>query len=191
MDILKGRKLILASASPRRKELLEKLDLPFVVRPVDTDEFYPESLPAKDVAGFLARHKAQTVRQRLREGEIMITADTVVVLGNQILGKPENHAHAVAILNHLSGKQHRVYTGICLTSTEKQICFTEVSTVHFRHMEGEEIEYYINRYKPFDKAGGYGIQEWIGDVAIDRIEGSYNNIVGLPSHKLYEALKAF
>jgi septum formation protein len=191
MAILVGKKLILASASPRRKELLKGLDIPFETRVYDVEENYPKNLNPHQIPGFLARLKAEAFRNKLVENEVAITSDTIVVLNDNLLVKPKDKAEAYDMIRKLSEKMHQVYTAVCVTSTEKQVCFTDESKVYFKKLDKEEIEYYIERYHPYDKAGGYGIQDWIGYIAIDKIEGSYYTIMGLPTHKLYDVLKEF
>jgi len=191
MDILDGRKLILASASPRRHQLLKELHLPFETRLRPIEEHYPENLPVMDVAEYLAKLKSTAFYYDLKEDEIIITSDTIVLLGNQIMGKPNNRQEAIEMLKKLSGKPHLVLTAVCLSSKNKQLCFTEKTKVFFKPLTQAEILFYIDTYKPFDKAGAYGIQEWIGSIGIEKIEGSYYTVVGLPVARLYEELKMF
>ncbi len=185
-------RLVLASNSPRRKELLTGIDVEYEVRTLpDIDESYPETLPHEEVAAFLARKKAAAYLPALKEDELLITADTIVLLDGTILGKPSDRDDAALMLRTLAGKQHRVITGVCLTTSRKQESFSDTATVTFGPLSEEEIDYYVTRYDPLDKAGAYGVQEWIGYVAVEKIEGSYFNVMGLPIHKVYHALKQF
>ncbi len=185
---LKKKKLILASKSPRRQELLRGLGLDFEIRLKDTDEDYPNELPCHEVAVFLAKKKALAFQNEVEEHEIVITSDTVVVLDNKILGKPEDAKDATRMLKALSGKKHMVYTGLAFLSKDKVVAMQDETEVCFRELGLEEIDYYIKNFKPFDKAGAYGIQEWIGQVGIERIKGSYFTVVGFPIHLVYEVL---
>jgi septum formation protein len=186
------RRIVLASNSPRRKELLAGIDVAYEVRTLpDIDESYPESLPHEEVAEFLARKKADAYLHTLKADELLITADTIVLLDGTILGKPADKNEAFRMLRVLAGKQHRVITGVCLTTHVKQQSFSDTATVTFGALSDEEISYYVSRYDPLDKAGAYGVQEWIGYVAVEKIEGSYFNVMGLPIHKVYRALKQF
>lgn len=185
-------KVLLASNSPRRKELLQGIDIDFEIKVLpDIDESYPASLPVEEVAEFIAEKKASSYTNNLKEDELLITADTVVILDGAIFGKPNNKEEANAMLNALSGKAHRVISGVCLATLEKQVSFSVTSEVLFSELSNEEIEYYINRYSPFDKAGSYGIQEWIGYIGVEHLSGSYFNIMGLPIQRLYRELKNF
>jgi septum formation protein len=179
--------LILASKSPRRQELLSLLGLEFRVVLKEVDESYPEHLIPEEVAVYIAAKKAKAFDEDIT-GEGVITADTLVVIAGQILGKPNDAAHAFEILSQLSGRKHEVITGVCLLKDHKFHSFYEKSEVHFRHLTPEQIQYYIATGQPMDKAGAYGIQEWIGLVGIEKIVGSYTNVVGLPTHRLYEEL---
>lgn len=182
-----SRPLLLASNSPRRKELLAGLGLSFEVRVKEVDESFPETLKRAEVAEFLASHKANAYIQELQE-EVLITADTIVCLGDQILNKPSTYKEAFQMLSSLSGTYHDVITGVCISTKEIKKVFHDSTRVYFKHLSDSEIDYYITNYRPFDKAGAYGIQEWIGMIAIERIEGSYFNVVGLPVQKLYRNL---
>ena len=185
-------KVLLASNSPRRKELLQGIDIDFEIKVLpDIDESYPASLPVEGVAEFIAEKKASSYTNNLKEDELLITADTVVILDGAIFGKPNNKEEANAMLTALSGKAHRVISGVCLATLEKQISFSVTSEVLFSELSSEEIEYYIDRYSPFDKAGSYGIQEWIGYIGVEHLSGSYFNIMGLPIQRLYRELKNF
>lgn len=185
------KKYILASNSPRRKELLTNLGLPFISRVKEIDEKYPPELSKAEVAEFLAAHKASAYRDELQPEEVIITADTIVCLDDKVLNKPYDHAEATRMLIQLSGRSHEVYTGVCLLSREKSVVFHDETTVHFRDLTRDEIDYYVNHYKPFDKAGAYGAQDWLGMVGIERLEGSYFNVMGLPVHRLYQELLKF
>ncbi len=195
MDILKKIKnynIILASKSPRRKYLLQELGLEFrtVKRPYIKEE-YPLGLSCTEIPVYLAKLKAHSCTDLVKSDTILITADTAVCLNNEILDKPKDYADAFRTLKKLSGNKHQVITGICLKSVNKETTFYSKSDVYFRDLTDAEIEYYIKQYKPFDKAGSYGIQEWIGYTGIERIEGSYFNIMGLPTEKLYSELRKF
>ena len=182
-------KLILASNSPRRKELLAGLGVPFEVRVLqDIDEHYPESLPVNEVARYIAKEKADAYRRIVAPDELIITADTVVIVGDEILGKPIDEADAVRMLKLLSGRTHQVTTGVCLLTAEKERCFDVTTDVTFKTLTDEEIHYYVNRYRPFDKAGAYGIQEWIGYIGVTGLHGSYYNVMGLPVQRIYQEL---
>ncbi len=185
-------KVILASNSPRREELLRGIDIDFEVKVLpDIDESYPDILPGDGIAEFVATNKAKAYRKSLQEDELLITADTIVLLDGEVFGKPANKEEAKRMLRKLSGKEHRVISGVCLTSTKKQTSFSVASDVEFGKLTEDEIEYYVERYSPLDKAGAYGVQEWIGYVAVKHINGSYYNIMGLPIHRLYRELKEF
>ena len=182
-------KLILASNSPRRKELLAGLGVPFEVRVLqDIDEHYPENLPVNEVARYIAKEKADAYRRIVAADELIITADTVVIVGDEILGKPMDEADAVRMLRLLSGRTHQVTTGVCLLTAEKERCFDVTTDVTFKTLTDEEIHYYVNRYRPFDKAGAYGIQEWIGYIGVTGLNGSYYNVMGLPVQRIYQEL---
>ncbi|MBF0575752.1 Maf-like protein [Dysgonomonas sp. GY617] len=185
-------KIILASNSPRRKELLSGLDLDYdiVVLP-DIDESYPQDINKEEVALYIAKKKANAYKSLLTENTLVITADTVVVLEEKVFGKPINESEAKDMLRQLSGKTHQVITGACLTTHDKQKTFSVISDVRFSNLENSEIEYYVSKYKPLDKAGAYGIQEWIGYVGVEYIGGSYFNVMGLPIQRLYQELKKF
>ncbi len=182
--------LILGSQSPRRKQLLEGLDIEFQVRTIEIDETFPNDIPLNTVAEYLAREKGNAHLSSIKENELIITSDTVVLCDNQILGKPKNREHAQEMLRMLSGKTHQVITGVCLTSKDKTVSFSDVTKVVFKNLTDKQIDYYIDKYQPLDKAGGYGIQEWIGYTGISSIEGSYFNVMGLPVARLYDVLIA-
>lgn len=181
-------KLLLASNSPRRKELLQNLGYKFDVVSLNCDEVYPENLEIDQVAVYLSELKSNSFRD-LEEDEVLITADTIVSLDNQILGKPKNHEEAKQMLQQLSGKVHQVYTGITLRNSEKSLSKTDVASVEFSPFTEMEIDFYIENYKPYDKAGSYGIQEWLGMAKIKTITGSFYTIMGLPTHLVYTILK--
>ena len=182
----------LASASPRRRELLKGLDIAFTVEPgKDEKEAYSEGMPHTEIPAFLARHKSETFHRELRENEVLITADTLVFLDEKILGKPKDPEDAAAMLRALSGRTHTVVTGMALRTRERIHTFSDTTEVDFKLLSEEEIGYYIERYRPFDKAGAYGIQEWIGFVGITAIRGSYFNVMGLPVQRLYTELRRF
>lgn len=186
--ITKFPPIILASKSPRRQELLQMMGIDFKVVLRDVDESYPEGLTPTQIALHIAEKKAKAFDEVIQD-EIVITADTIVCLEGKILGKPENEAHAFEILSDLSGKRHEVITAVCLLKNHQLISFYDISEVFFKELSREQIQYYISNYAPMDKAGAYGIQEWIGLVAVEKINGSYSNIVGLPTQRLYEELQ--
>ncbi|CAL2077439.1 Maf-like protein [Tenacibaculum sp. 190524A05c] len=180
--------IILASGSPRRQQFFKDLDLNFEIRLKSVDEIYPEHLKAEQITDYLADLKAQPFHDELSEKDLLITSDTIVWLNDQALGKPKDYNEAFDILKRLSGNTHRVITSVSLKNKSFQRIINDSTTVFFRDLTDEEIHYYITTFKPFDKAGAYGIQEWIGKVGIDKIEGSYFNVMGLPVHKLYKEL---
>lgn len=179
--------IILASKSPRRQELLQLMGIDFKVVLRDVDESYPAGLSPSDIAVYISEKKAKAFDEVI-DNEIVITADTIVSLEGKILGKPDNELHAFEILSDLSGKRHEVITAVSLLKNHKLTSFYEVSEVFFKVLSAEQIKYYVSTYSPMDKAGAYGIQEWIGLVAVEKINGSYSNIVGLPTQRLYEEL---
>ena len=192
LDKLKRYRIILASASPRRKELLSKLDIDFTVKTLyDVDESFLASLPVVQVPQYISRKKADAYRQEMQENDMVITADTVVAVGRRILGKPKSAEEARVMLKLLSDRYHRVVTGVTIMTAKRTETFATVSRVRFTRLNDEEIDYYISKYKPFDKAGAYGIQEWIGMVGITELNGSYFNVMGLPVQRLYAKLKEF
>ena len=191
-NILSGRKLILASASPRRKELLAGLGVDFVIDTGNTfEEVLPIGLPYPQVPEYMAKGKSYGFHRDLEQNEILITADTMVLCEDEIMGKPKDRDDAVRMIEKLQDNTHTVYTGVCIRSLEKEVCFTVGTNVQFGKLTPDDISYYIDTYKPFDKAGAYGVQEWIGYAAIKGIDGSYFNVVGLPVHRLYNELKNF
>ncbi|MDX5421085.1 MAG: Maf family nucleotide pyrophosphatase [Hymenobacteraceae bacterium] len=179
--------LLLASNSPRRKELLASLGLTFAVKVKEVHEEFPEHMQREEVAEYLASHKADAYQGDLQD-EALITADTIVCLGERIMNKPADYEEAFEMLRALSGTSHEVITGVCILTKEQKTVFHDSTRVYFKELTDAEIDYYITNYKPFDKAGAYGIQEWIGMIGIERIEGSYFNVVGLPVQKLYTRL---
>lgn len=182
--------IILASNSPRRKELMSGLGVDYVVRTLpDVDESYPADLAGAAIPEYISCEKADAYRSIMQPGELLITADTIVWLDGKVLGKPEGREGAVEMLRSLSGKSHQVFTGVCLTTTEWQKNFTAASDVEFDVLSEEEIRYYVDKYQPMDKAGAYGVQEWIGYIGVKSISGSFYNIMGLPIQKLYGELK--
>ena len=185
-------KVILASNSPRRKELLAGLDLQFEVRVLqDIDESYPNDLPTLKIAEFISKKKADAYIGTMATDELVITADTVVILGDEVMGKPHDEADAKRMLGELSGRTHQVATGVTLSTNERQMSFSVVTNVTFKQLTSDEIDYYVHTYRPMDKAGAYGIQEWIGYIGVTALEGSYFNVMGLPVQRIYEALKTF
>lgn len=181
--------LLLASQSPRRRELLSRLGFPLRIVEVQADETLTTPFTADRVAEAIACRKAEAYTQPLAEDEILVTADTVVVHRNEVLGKPHTREQALAMLHSLSDDNHHVYTGVCLRSARSQTSFSECTLVHFRALSDDDIQYYVDTFRPYDKAGAYGIQEWIGMVGIDRIDGCYYNVMGLPTTRLYQELK--
>ncbi|MDE6421855.1 MAG: Maf-like protein [Muribaculaceae bacterium] len=185
-------KILLASKSPRRRELLQQLRIPFhVVTLGGIDESFPESVPRIDVPQFVSEKKADAFQKIITDNELIITADTMVICNDHILGKPKDAAEAREMLRMLSGKTHQVATGVTVTTLNKRTSFTTVTKVTFGELTDEEIDYYVENFQPFDKAGAYGIQEWIGAIAVSDINGSYHNVMGLPIYRLYQELKLF
>ncbi len=184
-------KYVLGSASPRRQQLLSELGMKFTVRTSQTDEIFPEGMMMEEIPVFLALKKAESLFHTLADDELLITADTIVWLNGEVLGKPGDKPHAIDILQKLSGNTHQVVTGVCLCTRKFRKTFFSVTHVEFKILSEEEINYYIDSFKPFDKAGAYGIQEWIGLAGIKRINGSYFNVVGLPIQHLYEEILKF
>ena len=181
----------MASKSPRRHELMKGLGIPFEVRTKEVNEDFDPNLQGAEIPLYLAEKKANAFKSDLSEGEVLVTSDTVVWLGNHVFNKPANADEAVAMITELSGRTHEVITAVCLTSSEKQIVVSETTKVHFAQVEREAIEWYVSEFKPFDKAGAYGIQEWIGYVGIEKIEGSFYNVMGFPTRLFYNELKKF
>lgn len=188
----KNYHIILSSNSPRRKELLAGLDLKFDIRIIPgIDESYPESLPVVEIAEYISAKKAEAYKSTICADDLVITADTVVILDRDVLGKPKSLDEARHILHELSGKTHHVVTGVCLTSIDKQKRFSVITDVTFKDLSDSEIDYYVENYRPLDKAGAYGIQEWIGYVGVTSIHGSYFNVMGLPVQRIYKELQDF
>lgn len=183
------QKIILASQSPRRKQLLEWAEVPFEVLVKETDESYPAHLPIEEIAIHIARNKALAVRDMAGAGMPVLAADTIVVLQNGIIGKPKDRNDAISILSRLSGKIHQVITGVVLLTEEKEIAFAEITKVEFHDLTPTQIEFYVDRYKPYDKAGAYAIQEWIGVVGIRSVTGDFYNVMGLPVSRVVKALQ--
>lgn len=182
--------IILASQSPRRKQLLEWAEIPFEVIVQSTDESFPEGMPVADVPVHIAREKARAVNGKVQaENAIIIAADTVVVLGNDIIGKPKDREDALQILGRLSGNKHQVITGVVITQGEEEIAFADITDVWFHELTAEQIAFYVDKYKPYDKAGAYAIQEWIGVVGIKSIQGDFYNVMGLPVSRVVTALQ--
>ena len=189
LDNLKKYKVILASNSPRRKELLAGLGVDYEVRTLpDVDESYPDTLQGADIPLYIAKEKADAYRNMLQPGELMITADTIVWLDGRVLGKPKDREDALCMLRAMSGRTHEVFTGVCITTTEWQRSFAAQTEVRFAELSEEEITYYVDKFQPMDKAGAYGVQEWIGFIGVENISGSYYNIMGLPVQRLYKEL---
>lgn len=184
------RPLILASSSPRRQYLMKEAGFAFTVEKPDVEESFPAEMPVEQVAKYLASKKAEFFRPQIHN-EIVVTADTVVILEGKIMNKPVDRNEAIDMLSQLSGKTHLVMTGVCIIAKEKEESFDDTTEVTFQSLSNKEIEYYVDNYKPFDKAGAYGAQDWIGMVAIQKITGSYFNVMGLPIHKVYQHLKAW
>jgi len=189
LDNLQKYHIILASNSPRRRELLAGLGIPFDVRVLPgIDESYPDDLPVEQIAQHIAHAKAEAYRQAMTADELIITADTVVIVDNEVLGKPHDADDARRMLRTISGRTHQVITGVCLTTIDRQRCFSVSTDVTFKNLSEEEISYYIDTYRPFDKAGAYGIQEWIGYIGVTGLRGSYFNVMGLPVQRIYAEL---
>ena len=188
---LKEFHLILASGSPRRQQFFKDLDLDFEIRLKEIEEVYPNHLKAEEITNFLAQLKANAFEGELKANDILITSDTIVWHQNQCLGKPKDYENAFQMLQLLSNATHEVITSVCFKTVDKTETFFEVTKVTFTTLSEEEIRYYLDHYKPFDKAGSYAIQEWIGYVGISKIEGSYTNVVGMPMHGVYEKLNSF
>jgi septum formation protein len=185
-----GKRVILASQSPRRKQLLEQAGIPFEVKVVDTAETFPDDMAIPEVPVHIARQKSAAVAALCNADDIIITADTVVVLDDTIIGKPKDREDAIRILSALSGRIHRVITGVVIKREQEELSFSKETAVHFKPLTTEQITYYVDTYKPYDKAGAYAIQEWIGAVGIDRIDGCFYNVMGLPVSNVVEALEA-
>lgn len=191
MDWIKKYNIILASKSPRRQQLMKEMGFTFTVKDVDVDEHYPAHLSMSEIPVYIAEQKAKPFEGHIKNNDLVITADTIVYLNGEVLGKPRNEQHAKQILLKLSGQKHQVITGVCLKNIQKQKSFFSLTDVFFKELTKQEIDYYIKEFRPFDKAGAYGIQEWIGYIGIKRIEGSFFNVMGLPIQKLYEEIQLF
>lgn len=192
LDNLKKYNIVLASKSPRRQELLKGIGVDFTILTKEVDESYPSRLPSIDVAPFLSLKKAKAFEDaELPDNYMVITADTVVIIENEILGKPKDREDAIRMINQLSGKVHKVVTGVTVHTKDKTKTFSVTSKVTFEKLDNQEVEYYVDNYRPYDKAGAYGVQEWIGYCGVSSVEGSYFNVMGLPTQKLYKVLKEF
>ncbi|MDH5413815.1 MAG: Maf family nucleotide pyrophosphatase [Flavobacteriaceae bacterium] len=188
---LENYNIILGSASPRRQQFLKDLGIQFTIKPIDVEETYPKYLHGNEITGFLAELKANAFQEPLKENDILITADTIVRFSGNILGKPKDSADAKNMLRELSGQHHEVITSVCIKTTKKTKIINDTTIVYFDNLSEEEIDFYISNYKPFDKAGSYGIQEWIGYVAVKKIEGSFFTVMGFPVHKFYIEMMKF
>ncbi|MBC8593790.1 septum formation protein Maf [Oscillospiraceae bacterium N12] len=190
LDNLKKFNVVLASNSPRRKELMSGLGIDYVVKTLpDVDESYPGTLRGEEIPAYISREKADAYKKLIQPDELLITADTIVWLDGEVLGKPKDKEDAVRMLRKLSGASHQVITGVCLTTKDWQKSFTATTDVTFAALTDEEIDYYVGKYAPMDKAGAYGVQEWIGFIGVEAISGSYFNVMGLPIQRLYKELK--
>ena len=190
-ELSKKYNIILGSASPRRKELLSDIGLKFSIQTTNKEEKYLLSLKEEEIAEFLAKQKSEFLSENLEKNDLLITADTIVSFNNELLNKPKNKKEAFETLSKLSKNTHKVITGVCLKSKNKEIIFSVTTMVTFKELSENEIYHYINKYNPYDKAGAYGIQDWIGKIGINNINGSYTNVVGLPISELYQHLKLF
>ena len=188
---LKSKNLILASGSPRRQELLKSLGVPFKIRIKEINEVYPKHLKKSEISDYLAQLKSNAFVEELNPKDLLITSDTIVWYHNMALGKPKSKDDAFQMLQKLSGKTHEVITSVCLKSLQKEDIFNSITKVTFKELSTEEIQFYIDNYNPMDKAGAYGIQDWIGQIGITKIEGSYFNVMGFPIHKIYSQLLKF
>lgn len=187
-EFLKNKEIILASGSPRRQSFFRELEIPFTIDVRPVKEVFPPSLKNEEITDFLAQLKAEAFQKELKDNQILITSDTIVYNDGEALGKPANAEEAFAMISSLSGKTHEVITSVCFTTSKQQYTVNEKTRVTFKYLTTDEITYYIQNYKPYDKAGAYAIQEWIGLIGITEIEGSYFNVVGLPTHLVYETL---
>lgn len=183
--------LILGSGSPRRQELLKSLGFNFSVKPINADESFSDTLKAQEIPLYLSVKKANAYPEKLKANELLITSDTIVWCENKVLNKPADFNEGKQMLTMLSGKMHQVFTAVCLKSSNKEVVFYDESKVYFKNLTNEEIEYYLTNFSPYDKAGGYGVQDWIGYIGIEKIEGSFYNVMGLPVKHLYEELIKF
>ncbi|UKN01452.1 Maf family nucleotide pyrophosphatase [Paracrocinitomix mangrovi] len=191
LNNLANKNIILASKSPRRQQLLQGLDIDFEIRTKDVEEIYPDDLENEKVPEYLSKLKAEAFKDELNDNDILITSDTVVILGDTILEKPMDRDHSLQMLRKLSGQTHTVVTGVCIQSLNKEVVFSNHTKVTFAHFSDVEIAYYVDKYQPFDKAGSYGCQEWLGYIGIDHLEGSFYSVMGIPLHQVYQALKDF
>ncbi|MDD2285519.1 MAG: Maf-like protein [Paludibacter sp.] len=189
LENLKKYNIILGSASPRRQELLRGINIDFEVMSMDVDESFPPYLSGVEIPMYLAEKKAEAYKNMLTDERMVITADTIVFLEGKVLGKPADKKEAIAMLQQLSGKTHQVITGVCISTLNRRRTFHTISEVKFARLNEAEIEYYLENYAPYDKAGSYGVQEWIGFIAVEQINGSYFNVMGLPIQRLYNELK--
>lgn len=187
---LKNKNIILASGSPRRLQFLKDLKLDFNIRLKEVEEIFPNDLKGKKITEFLARLKASPFTN-LKENDILITADTIVWYNNQMIGKPKSEQDAINMLHRLSGKKHKVFSSVCLKSKDKEVVFSDTTTVYFKKFTDAEINYYVSNFMPLDKAGSYGIQEWLGYIGVKKIKGSFFNVMGFPVHKFYKELLQF
>jgi len=185
---LEGYTIILASGSPRRQQFLKDLNLDFIIRTKDVKEVYPKYLHGKEITDYLAELKANAFIDELKEKELLITADTIVRFNGKVLGKPADANEAKAMLRELSGQAHEVITSVCIKTLDKRILINDSTDVYFKKFTDEEINYYVDNYQPFDKAGSYGIQEWLGYIGVKKIKGSYFNVMGFPVHKFYKEM---
>ena len=188
---LKKYNLILGSSSPRRQQLLRDLGLHFTIKSIDVEEVYPKYLHGNEITGYLAKLKANAFEDKLNDQDILITADTIVRFSGKILGKPKNETDAKNMLKELSGNQHEVITSICIKTFKTTKIINDTTIVYFEKLSDEEIDYYVNKFKPFDKAGSYGIQEWIGYIGVKKIEGNYSTVMGVPVHKFYKEMMKY
>lgn len=186
-----NKHIILASKSPRRQQLFKELGLDFSIQTKDIDESYPTNLKASEITDFIAKKKAQAFENELQENDILVTSDTIVWHNGEALEKPRDRAHAIEMMESYSNTSHDVITSVCLTSKEKTVVFHDITQVYFKPLSMEEIEFYVDNYNPYDKAGAYGIQEWIGFIGVTKLVGSYFNVMGFPVHKFYEELSKF
>jgi len=186
--VLQNYKVVLASKSPRRHQLLNELGIRFTVATMEVHEGYPPELQKESVALYLAEKKSDAMADTLKPQTILITADTIVCIDDRVLNKPAGYEEAVEMLKTLSGRKHEVITGVCLRTADKKILFHEITSVYFKRLSDDEIGYYLDHYQPYDKAGAYGVQEWIGLIGLERIDGSFHNVMGLPVQALYQRL---
>ena len=188
---LKHHNIILASSSPRRQQICKDLGFNFTIRTIPVNEIYPQQLKAKEITEYLAKLKAGVFKDILKNNDLLITSDTIVWFNDKALEKPKNKEEAFLMLKSLSNNYHEVFTSICLTSTRKQVMFSDITKVYFKNISDEELNFYVDNFETQDKAGAYGIQDWLGLIGVNKIEGSYYNVMGLPVHKLYEELIKF